>query len=128
MPSAIIVKTRQNWTVSDVSQTGGNRFGRTTKMTQKFDAELTRMLRCPITNSRLAEADASMIEILNRQIETGETVNRSGDGVKEKLECGFINENQSLIFPVRGGIVILIADQAIETNGREALERLESNP
>ena len=95
--------------------------------TQRFEPDLIQMLRCPVTNSPLTEAATATIESLNRQIESGDAVNQSGEAVTGKLECGFINENRSLIFPVRRGIVILIADQAIETNGLKALERPESN-
>ena len=50
---------------------------------------------------------------MNQQIEAGSLVNRIGQTVNEKLDGGFVNEGQTLLLPVRDGIVILIADQAI---------------
>ena len=82
-------------------------------MPPKFDAELIHLIRCPVTKSDLTLAPDSMIEELNRRIESGKVVNRVGQTISEKLDGGFVNADQSLLLPVRGGIVILIADQAI---------------
>jgi uncharacterized protein YbaR (Trm112 family) len=86
-------------------------------MSTRFDPDLIAIIRCPVTKSPLSAAPKSLIEQLNQQIEAGILVNRIGQTVNIKLDGGFINEDQSLLLPVRGGIVILIADQAIGLNG-----------
>ena len=86
-------------------------------MSTRLDPDLVTMIRCPVTKSRLSAASTRLIEQLNQQIEAGTLVNRIGQSVDTKLDGGFINEDQSLLLPVRGGIVILIADQAIGLNG-----------
>ncbi len=86
-------------------------------MSTRFDPDLISMIRCPITKSPLSAASRTLIEQLNRQIESGTLVNRIGQTVEIKLDGGFINEDQSLLLPVRGGIVILVSDQAIGLSG-----------
>jgi uncharacterized protein YbaR (Trm112 family) len=86
-------------------------------MPPRFDAELIQMIRCPVTKSELTLAPDSVIEDLNRQIESGTAVNRIGQTIVEKLDGGFVNTDRSLLLPVRGGIVILIADQSIPLDG-----------
>lgn len=75
--------------------------------------QLTQMIRCPVTKSELAAADDSLIEQLNKIIEAGELVNQIGQKVNVTIESGFVNKDESLLLPQRGGIVILISDQAI---------------
>jgi uncharacterized protein YbaR (Trm112 family) len=91
-------------------------------MNLKLDAELIQMLRCPVTGAKLGTAPTSVIENLNRQIENGAVKNREGERVAARVENGFINEDQSLIFPVRGGIIILIVDEAIAVAELDGLE------
>ena len=78
-----------------------------------FAPAFTQLIRCPHTKSALTQAEDSLISELNAKISSGNLVNQIGQAVSEKLESGFVNEDQSLILPVRGGIIILIADQAI---------------
>lgn len=82
-------------------------------MPAKFDAELIRLIRCPVTKTRLSEADNALIEQLNQQISQQTLTDQTGQAVGTKLDGGFVNEDKSLLLPVRGGIVVLTADQAI---------------
>ena len=86
-------------------------------MSTRFDPDLITMIRCPITKSPLTEAATTLVEHLNQQIKEGTLVNRIGQTVDQKLDGGFINSDQSFLLPVRGGIVILITDQAIGLEG-----------
>ena len=86
-------------------------------MSTRFDPDLITMIRCPITKSPVTEAATTLIEHLNQQIEAETLVNRIGQTVDQKLDGGFINRDQTFLLPVRGGIVILIADQAIGLDG-----------
>lgn len=86
-------------------------------MSTRLDPDLITMIRCPVTKSPLTAASATLIERLNQKIEEGTLVNRVGQTVDQKFDGGFINDDQSLLLPVRGGIVILIADQSIGLDG-----------
>ena len=78
-----------------------------------FSSSLVQMIRCPVTKSDLTVASEKTVSDLNQQIEKRKLLNQIGQVVEEPLESGFINQDGSLLLPVRGGIVILIADQAI---------------
>ncbi|MDB2687595.1 hypothetical protein N9Y42_10325 [Mariniblastus sp.] len=55
-----------------------------------------------------------MVAALNKQIEAGTLTNRLGQTVEQPLESGLVNEDESLLYAVRGEIMVLVADQAIE--------------
>jgi uncharacterized protein YbaR (Trm112 family) len=74
------------------------------------------MIRCPVTKSDLSSASESMVAKVNELIKNRTLVNQVGQTVESEIESGFVNEDQSLLLPVRGGIVILISDQAIPMN------------
>ena len=82
-------------------------------MAPSIDEELIAMIRCPLTKSPLRLATDEMVEQLNAQIDKGSLLNQVGQTVTAKIDSGFVNEDSTLLLPVRGGIVILITDQAI---------------
>jgi uncharacterized protein YbaR (Trm112 family) len=96
-------------------------YSKAEQMNPELDSKLLQTLRCPVTKSKLTPATPSVIENLNRKIQNGEIANRAGESVAAQLEDGFINEDQTLIFPVRGGIIILTADQAIVAGRPESI-------
>ena len=75
--------------------------------------DLASMIRCPVTKSDLTIAETGLIESINQWIEENRLFNHVGQIVDSKIESGYINEDASLLLPIRGGIVILISDQAI---------------
>lgn len=79
----------------------------------EFSSDLVQLIRCPVTKSDLSVASEQIIVELNKQIENRKLLNQLGQVVEVPIESGFVNHDQSLLLPVRGGIVILIADQAI---------------
>jgi len=81
-----------------------------------FSSSLVQMIRCPVTKSDLTIASEQTVSDLNQQIQDRKLLNQIGQVVEDPLEGGFVNEDKSLLLPVRGGIVILIADQAIPLN------------
>ena len=76
--------------------------------------EVLSLLRCPVSGSSLAIAEPAVVDALNQQIEAGTLTNRIGQPVEQKFESGLVNENGTLLFMVRGEIMVLVADQAIE--------------
>lgn len=75
--------------------------------------EILKTLRCPVTQSPLKMADAGTIAQINLAIEAGTQVDRVGNAVAEKIESGLVNQDRSLLLPIRGEIAILVSDQAI---------------
>ena len=88
-------------------------------MSTSIKLDLTKIIRCPVTKSVLTEANPTVIAQLNQQIESGKLINRTNQIVELRLDAGFINADQSLLFPVSGGILILTEESAIPLDGLE---------
>ncbi len=86
-------------------------------MPEITDSAILNFVRRPATRSNLQFADSRDIEKMNVGIAAGNVINRGGEKVDATLKSGLINENGSLLFPVRGGIFTLVSDRAIEING-----------
>ncbi len=82
-------------------------------MPTSFNPALVDMIRCPVTKTSLRIAADELVGQINSQIDKGEMLNNVGQKVTDKLEGGLINDDASLLLPIRGGIVILVTDQAI---------------
>jgi uncharacterized protein YbaR (Trm112 family) len=82
-------------------------------MTQQLSPDLLTMIRCPVTQSNLVEVSPERVVELNAKIKGRKLVNRIGQLVDRPLDGGLVNEQGTLLMPVRSGIVTLIADEAI---------------
>jgi len=82
-------------------------------MPTEIDPELLRILRCPETHQPLTLAPADLVDALNRRIQAGQVVARSGTTVTEPLEGGLLRQDGTLLYPVRDQIPILLVDEAL---------------
>ena len=71
------------------------------------------LARCPVSHSRLRLADDELVRRLNKAVQLGEVTNRIQRPVCQPVDQALINEDQSLLFPIRDDIPTLIADEAI---------------
>lgn len=78
-----------------------------------FDPQLLKMLRCPKTGSPLQEAEPSLISELNAKIISGELSNLGGIKIEMPFDAALVNQDRSILFPVKGRIVALVYDRAI---------------
>lgn len=78
-----------------------------------MNSDVFQLIRCPITKSELSTATAEQLDGLNRNIAAGKVFDRLGRAITESLENALINADQSYAMPVRGGIITLIADEAL---------------
>lgn len=76
--------------------------------------ETLALLRCPVTGSSLAWADATILAAANEQIARGQLLTRLSQTVETSLEAALINADRSLLYPVRDGIIVLLPSEAIE--------------
>ena len=83
-----------------------------------FDPSLLELVRCPVTHSSLKLADDGLVQRINEKIQQGSLCNRAGQLLDQELEAGLVNEDRSLLLPIRGGIMIMVVDQAIELNAQ----------
>jgi uncharacterized protein YbaR (Trm112 family) len=78
-----------------------------------IDDELLKILRCPDTGQELRIADPTLLERLNQKILSGSLSNRGGQQVKEKLGSGLVRGDGKFVYPIRGNIPAMLADEAI---------------
>lgn len=82
---------------------------------EELHPELLELIRCPVTHGPLQALSADRLEEVNAAIARDQVCNRIGQVVREPLQAALVNEEESLLVPIRGGIVTLIADELIPT-------------
>ncbi len=78
-----------------------------------LDSKLLSILCCPETRMSLSEAAAECIALLNNAIKAGTLKNVAGEVITEPLTEALTTPNGSRVYPVREGIPVLLADEAI---------------
>ena len=78
------------------------------------ESSLLALLRCPLTHAKLQMMSAEQLEKLNGLIRAGKARDHQGQPITIELNSGLINSEGSQAYSIRGGIMQLIADQAIE--------------
>jgi uncharacterized protein YbaR (Trm112 family) len=78
-----------------------------------LDPALLKILCCPQTHQPLRPAPASLVDMLNRQIDAGQLRNAAGALVARKLDGGLVREDARMLYPVRGRLPVLLWDEAI---------------
>lgn len=79
-----------------------------------IDKDLLDILCCPVTHQALRLAESAEVETLNRAIRQGECRDVSGKDVRDVVEGGLVRVDGVLLYPVRSGIPVLLADEAID--------------
>lgn len=74
------------------------------------------LLQCPITRQRLVKAKSELLDHANGMIHRNKLTNRLDEIVDNILDEGLVNEAGEWLYPVRDGIVCLLADEAISLN------------
>lgn len=78
-----------------------------------IDADLLEIICCPETHQRLSVLGSSELNTLNASIAKGILKERSGKDVRDAIDGGLIREDGQWVYPVRGGIPVLLIDSAI---------------
>jgi uncharacterized protein YbaR (Trm112 family) len=78
-----------------------------------IDPELLNILCCPETHQPVAPADPALIEKLNQQVAAKTLKNRAGQGVTDRLDGGLVRADGRYLYPIRGGIPVMLAEEAI---------------
>ena len=82
-----------------------------------IDPELLPLLACPASRQPLKEADAALLAKINAAIEASGLLNVGGEKVTETIEGGLVREDGTVIYPIRGGIPVLLVDEGIPVSG-----------
>ena len=77
--------------------------------------DLLNLLRCPETGQTLSLAHASLLARANaRDLEPKEELRaNSKPSITERLTAALVREDQTLLYPVRNGIPVLLIEEAI---------------
>ena len=80
---------------------------------KKAKLEEVQFLWCPITNQQLIPVNEVTLEEINQTISDQTLHHYDGREVNEPIEFGYINEDETLVYPVKGGIILALKSFAI---------------
>ena len=78
-----------------------------------MDEKLLEILCCPETHQPLSEAGYELVDDLNKRIQAGTLVDRVDEKIIDPIDGGLIREDGNILFPIRGGIPVMLIDQGI---------------
>ena len=78
-----------------------------------MDKKLLEILCCPETHQPLSEAGDELVDDLNNRIQAGTLVDRVDEKIIDPIDGGLIREDGNILFPIRGGIPVMLIDQGI---------------
>jgi len=78
-----------------------------------MDKRLLTILRCPVSHKGLSVLKKDDLARVNAAIDAGELVNHEGEAVAESLSEALITDDGKRIYPVSGGIPVLLEDESI---------------
>lgn len=82
-----------------------------------MDKELLEILCCPQTRQDLRLAEAQELSELNAAIARGAVIDAQGRIVKRPIEAALVRQDGKQAYPVRDGIPVLLAEDAMVLEG-----------
>jgi len=79
-----------------------------------INPQLLDILRCPQDHSELLLADAALVLSVNKQINAGTLLTVGGQIMKKPIDGGLVRAAGDLMYPIVGGIPVMLADEAID--------------
>ena len=77
------------------------------------------LLRCPISAQTMKAAPENVVRALQERQQTGGLRTRGGE-VAEPFEDGLLTADEAWFFPIRSGIPVMLASEAIAMNENRA--------
>lgn len=80
---------------------------------RQIDPRLLEILCCPITRRPLQELRVEVLDRVNKAIVSGKIRNHGGVEIREPLQAALVTTDGDLVYPVRGGIPVLLEEECI---------------
>jgi len=80
---------------------------------QSIDKDLLEILACPATKEPVRLADGALLARVNQAIAAGKLTSLDGKVVERPLDAGLLRQDGKVLYPVRGGIPIMLIDESI---------------
>lgn len=80
-----------------------------------MDNSILAILSCPVSRTALKHLGREQVDRINDLITEGEVEYVQGERVLDPLENALITEDNRVIYPIRDGIPVLLADSGIGT-------------
>ena len=74
------------------------------------------LLRCPISAQTMKAAPENVVRALQERQRAGELRNRGGE-LAEPFEDGLLTADEAWFFPIRSGIPVMLANEAVAMQG-----------
>lgn len=79
-----------------------------------MDKRLLDIVCCPVTKLPLQLLDSAHLATLNVAISAGQLRNRAAQSLSETLSEALVTRDGRLVYPVRGGIPVLLEEESID--------------
>lgn len=77
------------------------------------DPQLLEILRCPQDHSQFSLASSELVAFVNEQINARTLHTIGGQQVLKSIDGGLVRAAGDLMYPIVGGIPVMLADEAI---------------
>ena len=78
-----------------------------------IDQDIIDILACPATQRSLRPLPADKLRVLNDSITAGRAIYVNGDKIDEALDAALVTDNETLIYPIRDNIPVLLVERGI---------------
>ena len=79
----------------------------------ELDKDLLEILACPETKEPVRLAEPDLVSRVNSAIEAGKVTSQDGQKIEKALDGGLLRQDGKVLYPIRGGIPIMLVDEAI---------------
>ncbi len=84
-----------------------------------INQKLLEIIVCPVSHQPLHVANQHIIDRLNQAVGAGRVKDKAGRLVTDPIQDGLLRQDGQVLYPIRDGIPVLLADEGIPMDGVE---------